>query len=130
MKLAFFSTKSCAINEIHNLQAYLGKPEEAMKEFCRQNVERRVMFNNDPHDLGMAGAIYAFYLFSARVMPGETVTYGDQFAAYILEHELGKVWESEVKQNEAYHPNWGNRVWVWTPDLKAIHAWWGKRRGN
>lgn len=45
-------------------------------------------------------------------------TYGEKFAAYITEHKLGKVVESD----EQINPNSGNslKVWIWTVDHEAL----------
>ena len=50
--------------------------------------------------------------------------YGGEFAAWITEHDLGKV----IKTDEIPNPKTGNGLtcWLWTPWYPAIHQWYTK----
>lgn len=58
---------------------------------------------------------YAIFSGTARAK------YGDRFAAFILDHQLGEV----ISTGYHINPNSGHRlkVWVWTIDHVALKAW-------
>lgn len=121
--LEFYDTRTCAMQEIHNLQYFEGKPREAMINFCRSNLGRPVVWKIvDPsgNDKGRAGALFSFYFFSGPT----NRRYGSQFAEFIKENELGKLIESPALTNHAYHPDHANQIWIWMPDVTALNRWW------
>jgi hypothetical protein len=73
--------------------------------------------------------LYSFYIFSAAVdhdgspLHGSERAYGHNFAQFIRDNELGKVWETDHVANEAFHPDHSNKLWMWAPDEKALYKW-------
>lgn len=125
-ELTYFNTHCCALEEIHDLKHFDGKPKEAMISFCKSNLGRPVVWKIvDPsgNDKGRAGALFSFYFFTASVYPGRS-SYGAQFKDFIETNELGKVIETPLMTNMAFHTDHGNKVWIWMPDLKALEKWW------
>lgn len=135
MALKIFNSQSCAVSEIHNLAAYEGNPKAAVESFCQQQVVT--------HGLDFKGftaqpkTLFAFYMFNAPVYPKTPSTsrskplappykdnYGEQFARYILENKLGSLTETPVAWNVVFHPDHGNKVWLWQPDRDALVAWY------
>lgn len=118
--MTFGKMLCCAIEEIGGLKTHL-TAEEAMVAFCKEQILKPVKFGTSP---GRVDAIYSFYIFTAAVGDGYSKKYGHNFAAFIRENSLGSVWESDFIMNNAFHPDHGNQVWVWTPDHEALKAWW------
>lgn len=123
--MEMIKTMCCAIQEIGGLCNHRNCPEDAMRAFCEQNLAKPVRYGTCA---GRSHSLYSFYLFTAAVGAAyDTNTYGHQFANYIKTHGLGEVWESKWVVNTAFHPDHGNQVWIWTPDLDAIKKWWAAR---
>ncbi len=126
------TTRCCAIMEIDKLSRHT-TPEEAMAEFCKLTIVTQPLFGT-ARNIPVAGSQYAFYLFTAACdKNGESLykgvgyrAYGKEFAEFIKENGLGKVWASPPKHNEVFHPDHHNQVWVWDVDNEALKAWWTK----
>lgn len=133
--MEILKTSCCAIADINGLAGYSKQPEKAMDQFCKLQLAQRVRFGGG---VGLPDQIYSFYMFTAAVWTPEQKKkykedwgyyydrgdYGDSFAAFIKENDLGSVWESDLVVNEAFHPDHGNKVWIWTPNLKNLRKWW------
>lgn len=123
-ELTIHDTNCCAIQEIGDLRYYIRCPRNAMVDFCKENVLKRVRYRLAN---GNQGTIYSYYLFTARVDDPKTPTYGTQFAQFIEENDLGKVWASPILKNTAFHEGNWNQVWIWTPNHKNILKWWSEQ---
>lgn len=119
----FKVTGSCAVQEITGLRGH-SEARYAMQDFCRQNLKSRVMFGGA---IGAIDTLYSFYLFTAA---NYDKPYGTNFATFIKDHNLGVVWGSEKVVNTAFHPDHSNQVWIWTPDVPALRAWWDANKGK
>ena len=104
------------MQEISGLRSH-DSSADAMKAFCRQSLSQRVMYGCLQ---GAPDTLYSFYIFSAPSFQ----KYGANFASFIKEHKLGKVWGSRTIMNRAFHDGRSNKVWIWTPDTKALRSWW------
>lgn len=124
--MEMFKTQCCAITEIGLLSEHRD-PKEALVSFCARNLTAPVKFGIYR---GMAGAISSYYLFTARVEFGTTVSYGSKFADLIERLKLGSVWASPITPNKAFHPSHANQIWVWTPDLDKLKAWYEKYKNS
>lgn len=122
----------CAVEELVNLNVYEGKPEEAMRNFCKNHAPS-ARFHNPKGFTGVA----AFYVFSGVVEyrnPKEwgdiskvdQVHYGPDMAAYIKKHRLGVIRESPGRLNRVNHPNHLVKVWVWAPSVEGLRRWWNE----
>lgn len=82
------------------------------------------------HEYGGPGSRTILHFPAAHIIfTGVTKTrsnYGERFANFIRENNLGEVIESVVKRN----PNSGNplKVWVWSIHRNNLEAWWKERR--
>ena len=105
-----------------------------MYAFCKANLsqgESRVMYHTSP---STQNRLYSFYVFTAAVASpnrGDTSylskvgeDYGSKFAKFILDNKLGEITESPIRQNQAFHEDHSNRLWIWAPDQKMIEKWW------
>lgn len=120
-------TSCCAIQDIDRLCSH-ATPKEAMIAFCQQAILQPPKFGGSN---GRKDQISSFYLFTAAVYPSRYLgyggcyrAYGKAFYAFILDNNLGDVWESPSRPNNAWHPDHENQVYVWMPDHAAILAWW------
>lgn len=126
MSLSFYNTHSCAMKEIDGVSCQ--SPEESIKSFCQQNLQRRLAFRGIPAD---HETVYSFYIFSDAVYNDPNEEYeasGSQLASYIRRHKLGKIWATRPVQNVAFHNDHCNQVWIWAPNLPALKAWWAKHK--
>lgn len=114
-------TSCCAIQDIDQLSVH-GSAREAMIAFCRQAILKPPKFMND-QDIGRAGEISSFYLFTAAVSKSYR-PYGKEFCDFIRKNKLGSVWASPLRPNKAWHPDHDNQVWVWMPNHQGLLAWW------
>lgn len=123
--LTMYSTQSCAMSEISGLSNYKDKPKLAMQHFCRLNIKETegLMYHRYQ---GLTGKMFAMYSFSAPVYKagrsgGE---YGPQFAKFIKENKLGIVIQTPAVENEIFHPDHKNRVWIWVVNKENLKKWW------
>ena len=96
-----------------------------MVDFCSTALDEGVKFQSRKE----TGVIYSFYLFTAALDPignphGSYRLYGQEFCQFILDHQLGEVWESPARMNTAFHKDHANQVYIWMPDKDALDAWW------
>ena len=113
------TTQCCAIQEIDGL-SYHANAKEAMLSFCKQNFVDGVKYNGTR---SYNNALYSFYLFTAALLR-DAKPYGSEFAEFIKENNLGEVWASPKRVNEAFHPDHSNQVWVWMPNPEKLCEWW------
>lgn len=127
------NTKCCGIQEIDKLGQHKSA-EEAMVSFCKQQLHQALKFGSCT---ARSGSLFSFYMFTAAVYEkgstdeyGVVITdgfahkYGVQFAKFIKENKLGKVWASPAKKNTVFHPNHANQIYIWNADQPALEAWW------
>jgi hypothetical protein len=135
MALEINNMKSCAVQEIHRLENYNHDPKGAMISFCEQQLYsasglKWQGFSTKPNQ------IFGAYVFNAPIygssprdntkppQPPYGESYGDQFADFITNNKLGTVVATPVTWNRVFHPDHGNKVWVWCPDQDALKAWY------
>lgn len=111
------SYSCCGVREIGTLGAHRG-PGEALWAFASE-----VGYNGIPGiaNRGFGNDRFRFVIFSqAQSVPGKDLKYGDKFAAYIANHDLGEVISTGIHVN----PNSGNhlKVFVWTIDHEAVKS--------
>lgn|SRR3990167_642174 len=121
----FVKTSCCAITDIDHLSAHL-TPKDAMVSFCQQALLDLPRFGKD---VGVQDQIFSFYLFTAAVSPSHR-PYGQDFYRFIIDNNLGEVWQSPLRRNKAWHPDRSNQVYVWMPDHDAIKTWWAANNPN
>ena len=112
-------TECCAIQEIAGLGDH-NSAHDAMISFCHQSLPK------PPRFCGLEAkrnTVYSFYLFTAACDDGSS-PYGDDFADLILQEGLGEVIASGKVVNRAFHADHSNQVWIWTPNVEALRAWW------
>lgn len=112
---------SCAGAGISDLGSHTDALD-AMLNFCNQ-------------ELGLGKCLLApFYVFIAgpeKSGSGHSkrwVKYGTEFAAYIAENNLGVVVSPGAKLNLKYHADTTCQTWVWSPDQKAMEAWYQEHK--
>ena len=124
------NTSCCAIQEIVELRTH-PNPAEAMATFCKQNLIDKPKFFEPKRDAvpipASGGEIFCFYLFTANVDAGK---YGQDFAQFILENNLGTLVTTVPKSNRAFHGEQRCQAWIWTVDQPALKAWWKVNRGK
>lgn len=132
MTITTYIGGSCAVSAIGNL-GDLPNALAAMESFCLEQLGRI-----DSKFSKNYAKLTSYYLFSAgpEVALGEKgsshhskdwVKYGTEFAAFITDNELGTVATLGQKLNAKHHPTTTAQVWLWSPDQKAMVAWWDKR---
>lgn len=103
----------CGVRELHGLSEY-STPERAMAQLGQLLGLKAIMVFNDQEHVAGQNVNWRHLLFGQN----RTNTYGDRFRAYILEHKLGTVVETDTQVN----PNSGNplKIFVWTVDWPAL----------
>lgn len=119
------STGCCAVKEICDLSAHR-TARAAMQAFCKSHK----YYGEDK-----LGSISAFVTFTGvtKITKREyeqpsAPTYGQTFAKFIIDNNLGAVSESVSRVNRCNHPNHTVKVWVWCPSIKNLNAWWIKNK--
>lgn len=71
----------------------------------------------------------AFILFTDVMSKKRGNSRGEKLAGYIKKNGLGTV---VMTQRAKKNPNSGNMIkaWVWSPNERALRAWWTKNRDN
>lgn len=118
------TTPCCALNIIEGISEYEGHPEEALLEVC-ENVQ-------DTHG-DLLSELRAFYIFTAVLKEKErprTRRYGPELRDYIRRKGLGHVTESLSRMNRTGAPNHLVRVYIWTPNARAVSRWYAQRKGK
>ena len=116
-------TQTCGVQEICGLSGHT--PRASIAAFCRLELGRKPKYHGN--EWNAPNKIFCFYLFTANL--GEySGNYGPYFAAYIKKNKLGHVAATPATQNEAFHPEHKNQAWLWTPDVKALEAWWKEHK--
>ena len=122
MPSIYFHPSNCGLRDLV-ISGY--DPKEVMLHVCRACVNpkyvslQRVTENKFSH-------IAAHVIFSQAARKGVT-SYGDKLAAFITENGLGSVLKTEQILNPDHGPNYIT-AYVWTPDNKALEAWWEKNK--
>ena len=129
--MEILTTGNCAVAEINGL-SYHASAHEAMLEFCNQNFKPKGVRYTDCY--ADNNDLYCFYLFTAAICregqmgmndgPFGARKYGDEFSAFILDNKLGKVVETGVVRNRAFHSEHSNKAWLWEPNQKKLKDWW------
>ena len=104
----------CGIREIVNLH-FVREPKAAMRCFWTDIQPRPNSYN--PNLPPYRRDKFRYVIFSAH----RKGSYGPNFAAYILEHKLGKV----ISTGNHINPNTRNsvNVWVWTVNHEKLAKW-------
>lgn len=107
----------CGIKELSGLSQYPDNPADAM-----QNIGRMIYISTSNHYIGKH---FRYIVFSQA---GKNSHYGEVFAKYILDNNLGSLVETDWHVN----PNSKNqlKVWVWTTDHHALDTWWKENDGS
>ena len=93
---------SCGVKQLYSLGAANRNPREIIRHA------------KDYMD------VCAFFIYS-DIVPNRGRSAGEKFTDFILEHELGTVFETDLRKN----PNSGNRirVWTWAPSKDNIRVY-------
>lgn len=124
--LSFHMTHCCGVNEISNLSLYGNNPKGAMANFCEQNITKPGQVKYGSY-AARDNTLYAFYYFTAGVHQLDNrvgTCYGFQFAKFIEDNKLGEVTTLPPKANAGWHPGRWAQVWIWSPNLEALKAWY------
>lgn len=116
-------TDCCAIQEICGISSH-ASAKSAMIKFCQINLAVPVSYYGSQ---APTQTLFSFYLFTSACR--DTVAdnnYGHLFAEYIRKNDLGEVFESQAIVNIAFHDDHANQVFIWTPYLDGVVAWWDK----
>lgn len=116
-------TKTCGVQEIVGL-SYHPTAKDAMFTFCKMSLRKKPKYHG--YEFDSEGTLYCFYLFTAALTK-YSKPYGEEFAAYIVDHKLGEVVSPDPVLNEAFHPDHKNQAWLWAPDVKALEEWYDKQ---
>lgn len=129
----------CAVEDIHNL-ADSASAESAMRDFVQEHISASggyySYYNRCTTPSELEVEIPGHVIFTEvvgfqtaagkkrvrRAYEPKTNGYGKKFAAYIKRHKLGSVVASAVTKNHVNHPDHLVKVYVWTPDIKAVEA--------
>lgn len=131
------STGCCGVQEILSLSS-MASAEAAMLAFTKTifkpSVSRYTYGFN-----AQKGYVtpYSHYTFTAAIYGKEEGKaeslldpefklwnpYGHKFAQYIRDHKLGDVSTTKPVVNALNHPDHRVQIWIWTPDIEALHAW-------
>lgn len=117
----------CGVKEIANLQ--LSKNSmEAMKAILN-GPQVGFQFSNRKRAPKRLGQLF----FTQADQTGENhrKNYGYHFADYIRNQKLGVVVEAaKLAPNPNYPRGHQIKIWIWTPDPKALWKWWKKNGGQ
>lgn len=143
-------TSCCAVRDIHDLQD-AGSPKEALRLLFSEMVYTHDSYIDrqkpgySPEPKMHWNEVAAFYMFTEVFSTDDEdelqgcdcdndgycgcgnngpikLGYGTEFAAYIREHKLGALTESESRPNRTNHPEHHVKVYVWAPDLTVLKA--------
>lgn len=131
MSLYLEGTGCCAVMEIEHL-SHEPNPEEAMRNLCRLFVDGGDFYHNDRYKKRGLDNLPGHIIFTGVVKHRDgsrisgTAKYGQRFATLIRRNRLGKIVESYAGNNRVNHDGHIVKVWVWTPSVERVKAWWGK----
>jgi len=125
---------SCAGQSISNLGSHKD-PVDAMVAFCKNQLliggSGYTPFGTQSKNPGFTLLCPHFVWIAGPEVPGKGhsspskwYAYGTEFAAYIEKYGLGKVATTGPIINYKYHPDTTCQIWIWTPDQKAMEAWY------
>lgn len=142
------STNCCAVNQLHHLHTQIDPvtklfdPKGAIKAIFKSWSDYQIRYGSPSIARSVVGTLrsycHAHYIFTGVVeLKGNIevesrgagcndLTYGPALAAFIKKNKLGKVIVSPQEVNRVNHPNHFVKVWVWTPDLTNLEAWFIK----
>lgn len=125
---------SCTWNTITGLSGVRGA-KAALLLFCAGKLKSDGAAGGwDTKYSGIGHSIlYTFYVFSGPIgedtnNPGN-INYAPKFADFLEKEGLGEVTRSPKAENVGFHRGRITQVYIWTPDAKALRAWWDKN-GN
>lgn len=98
-------------------------PEEVFKEFCYCHLVNGYGGPSNQH-------LMSHYVFSGPSHGGNhgDIPYARNFADFLEKEKLGVVVRSPMADNKKYHAGRMGEVFIWTPDEKAVSAWWKANR--
>lgn len=111
-------TGSCAMAFLSSLSSHTS-PQDAVRHLIKSNFLTLVPKEAIQHP-------YAHITF----IQGSTYSgprYGELFAQYLVEHNLGEVYTPGVRNNtKFYGENHPCQMWVWTPSKEGLEKWWNE----
>lgn len=119
--ITFSASGNCNFQYISGLRAYyaneMGDVVKQVFTMPKSPYTKELKFRNPQ---------CAFLIFAqGSEDPIKTRPYGPKLKAYIEEHGLGTVWESEPGPNPL-HNNKPGIMFVWQLDYDSIKRWWNK----
>lgn len=128
----------CAVEDIYDLQS-TASAEDAMKLFVKEHIVKTDSYYDYYNSRRVGGGVevsipghvvftevVGVYRGNKKVVPGrydvKVNGYGKRFSTYIKRHKLGSVIASVATRNHVNHPNHAVKVYVWSPNIKAIKA--------
>lgn len=125
---------SCAAASISNLGAHKNA-FDATVELFKATLGMPSANRYGTSDAPKFKLMNSHYIFIAgpEAKPGEGgrshhskawVSYGTEFAQYLLDHRLGTVATAGQILNAKYHPTTTCQVWIFQPNQNACEQWW------
>lgn len=114
-----FGSKCCGVKELHGLSFYSQDPATFLKfHFRRDRASWEATSEDNYHIDRLFSPNFRYAYFTQA---GRAQTYGEEFATYIKDQQLGEVVETTLNVN----PNSGNelKMWVWTVDHDRLGEW-------
>jgi hypothetical protein len=133
MAVVTYVCGSCAVASLNNIGSQKDS-KEVLAIFCRSELGK----TDNPFQKPGKRHLTNFYIFCAgpEVKSDEKggtghsknhwPKYGTEFAAYLKRNKLGKVVTVGPKLNLKHHPTSTAQLWAWSPNQKAVEAWWKK----
>jgi hypothetical protein len=133
MNVSTYVCSSCAVASIADIGSHKD-PVGVLIAFCKGELGVKDVYRKQ------YGILTNFYVFCAGPEVKSTEKggsghsknhwprYGTEFAAYLVENELGEVVTLGPKLNAKHHSTSTAQVWVWSPDQKAVEKWWDKQQ--
>lgn len=124
------SFNSCVAKEIAGIRSE--SPETSLLSICthleKMLYDPKTRLNTKIGEVSLP----AFFVFTGVVNLGEgasekAVGYGPAMRAFLESNSLGTVLETEERHNPLYAAPHGVKVWVWSPDLDKVNAWWEEK---
>ncbi len=118
----------CGIDEVIGVIEY-DQPKSVLNQLCYSIAGDR--YNTRTNKYEMAIHPQAHYIFTGVVAykgRGRTPTYCQNLKSYILRNKLGAVTESGMAPNRNNHPTHLLRAYIFTPNVKALSAWYKKNK--
>lgn len=134
MTITDYVCGSCAAASISNLGSHRNA-FEAVSELFKNTLGTPSASRYVTSDALKFNTMNSHYIFIAgpEAKPGEAgrshhskdwVSYGTEFAQYLLDRGLGTVATAGQILNAKYHPTTTCQVWIFQPNQKACERWW------